>query len=302
VLGIQTNPVFAGSVGVNVTPTLNSTGNVIHVGADAGGAAVARFTRGTTGHSATNGLIVGSWSSGENLIWTYQAEPIIFATSSAERMRIAANGTIDMKGTVIGKTGTGGILVNQNDNGSFEAKGDASNAASISFHRPGIYAINMGLDTDNNFKIGGWSQGGTPYFQMNPSGHMILPNQPIISGSLTNTVSANGVANYFFAITNVGFTIGADRITVPSAGNYLINFNTISNYRTGRVDANIYINGAANVNTLTDDNGTGHQQRSLSIVRKLAANDFVTFLNTDWYANTATGYVEWRTFSITKLS
>jgi hypothetical protein len=27
----------------------------------------------------------------------------------------------------------------------------------MSFHRPGAYAINMGLDTDNAFKIGGWS-------------------------------------------------------------------------------------------------------------------------------------------------
>ena len=27
----------------------------------------------------------------------------------------------------------------------------------MSFHRPGSYAINMGLDTDNVFRIGGWS-------------------------------------------------------------------------------------------------------------------------------------------------
>ena len=30
-------------------------------------------------------------------------------------------------------------------------------AASMSFHRPSAYAINLGLDTDNHFKLGGWS-------------------------------------------------------------------------------------------------------------------------------------------------
>lgn len=33
-------------------------------------------------------------------------------------------------------------------------------AASMSFHRPGAYAVNLGLDTDNIFKLGGWSAGG----------------------------------------------------------------------------------------------------------------------------------------------
>jgi hypothetical protein len=34
-----------------------------------------------------------------------------------------------------------------------------TNAAVMSFHRPGLYAINMGLDTDNVFRLGGWSDG-----------------------------------------------------------------------------------------------------------------------------------------------
>ena len=31
---------------------------------------------------------------------------------------------------------------------------------SLSFHRPGSYGINLGLDTDNVLKIGGWSSAG----------------------------------------------------------------------------------------------------------------------------------------------
>ena len=32
-----------------------------------------------------------------------------------------------------------------------------------SYHRPGAYAVNFGLDTDNVLKVGGWSMGGVAY-------------------------------------------------------------------------------------------------------------------------------------------
>jgi hypothetical protein len=35
-----------------------------------------------------------------------------------------------------------------------------SGAAMMSFHRPGAYAINFGLGTDNQLRTGGWSRGG----------------------------------------------------------------------------------------------------------------------------------------------
>ena len=45
-----------------------------------------------------------------------------------------------------------------------------TNAATMSFHRPGSYAINMGLDTDNVFRVGGWSDGASVHrFQASTS-------------------------------------------------------------------------------------------------------------------------------------
>lgn len=41
--------------------------------------------------------------------------------------------------------------------------GNASYAAAVSFHRPGAYAINLGLDADNVFRLGGWSDGTNVY-------------------------------------------------------------------------------------------------------------------------------------------
>lgn len=62
-------------------------------------------------------------------------------------------------------------------------------AAVMSFHRPGAYAINMGLDTDNIFKIGGWSA-GAPVFQLNMSGQLWTSNYGWLHDYFTRTVNA----------------------------------------------------------------------------------------------------------------
>jgi hypothetical protein len=44
--------------------------------------------------------------------------------------------------------------------GGFELQGaGGSNAAFMTFHRPGVYAAYFGLDNDNQFAVGGWSAG-----------------------------------------------------------------------------------------------------------------------------------------------
>lgn len=47
--------------------------------------------------------------------------------------------------------------------GGPQVMGNGGGAAMLSFHRPGAYAINFGLDTDNVLKVGGWSMGGVAY-------------------------------------------------------------------------------------------------------------------------------------------
>ena len=42
---------------------------------------------------------------------------------------------------------------------AFQVMGSASTGAVFTLHRSGSYAINIGLDTDNVFRIGGWSDG-----------------------------------------------------------------------------------------------------------------------------------------------
>ena len=41
--------------------------------------------------------------------------------------------------------------------------GSAGDAAFMAFHRQGVHAVLLGLDTDNKFKVGGWSTGNVAY-------------------------------------------------------------------------------------------------------------------------------------------
>lgn len=62
--------------------------------------------------------------------------------------------------------GQAGTLVAYGNSGSI-----GTNHATMSFHRPGAYAINMGLDNDNVFRIGGWSAAANR-FQLDMSGNV----------------------------------------------------------------------------------------------------------------------------------
>ena len=97
-----------------------------------------------------------------------------------------------------------------NDNGNFSVRSIASNASSpatMSFHRPGIYAINMGLDTDNNFKIGGWSA-SIVMMTLTPAGNMTLPGTLTINSDARvkeNLVPLTGALDKVKAITGYNY-------------------------------------------------------------------------------------------------
>jgi hypothetical protein len=46
---------------------------------------------------------------------------------------------------------------------TIEIMGDASKPAVMTFHRASTYAVNFGIDTDNELKLGGWSAGSNKY-------------------------------------------------------------------------------------------------------------------------------------------
>ena len=76
-------------------------------------------------------------------------------------------------------TNTNYFQANQNTGGGSSpplmAYSNNGSGAMMAFHRGGYYAVNMGLDSDNVLRIGGWS---APYnlFQMDMSGNLTMLN------------------------------------------------------------------------------------------------------------------------------
>ena len=54
---------------------------------------------------------------------------------------------------------------------AFQVMGSASTGAVFTLHRVNAYALNIGLDTDNVFRIGGWNDGGTHRMHLDPAGN-----------------------------------------------------------------------------------------------------------------------------------
>jgi hypothetical protein len=91
--------------------------------------------------------------------------------------------------------------------GAFEAQSSGGGGAFLSFHRIGAYAAYFGIDTDNVWKVGGWSMGNAAYTvwhagnfnagatwntsNFNPASYM-----PVSGGHFTGNVSGAG---YFHA-------------------------------------------------------------------------------------------------------
>lgn len=134
---------------------------------------------------------------GGNLILNSVASlPISLRVNNVERMNIANNGTVTIGGSlsvggvdVLTSLGTkislngnhpiygfkqfwSGGNTSTHSSPALQAWSTGDNGAWMSFHRDGIYALNMGLDSDNVFRIGGWSA---------PAGLMALNMQGHVS-------------------------------------------------------------------------------------------------------------------------
>ena len=114
-----------------------------------------------------------------------------------------AGGT--MTGLLVGLASAATDVNTANDLGSFSVRSNgAGGVASISFHRPGVYATNMGLGTDNIFRIGGWSASNN-CLQLSGTGDLTILNT--VTAATFNATSA----------TNGGFQgIAADSAANPS--------------------------------------------------------------------------------------
>jgi alpha-tubulin suppressor-like RCC1 family protein len=125
-------------------------------------------------------------------------------------------------GLLIGQTATTSGTSAGNDTGSMSIRGDGTKSAHVSFHRTGAYAINMGLDTDNVFRFGGWSDGAATYrLQLAaPAG------QSYLNGSLAATLDFR--APIFYDTNNTAYYVD------PNSTSHLLTAK-VTHYKYGNI-------------------------------------------------------------------
>ena len=153
----------------------------------------------------------------------------------------------------------------------------------------------------DSFAIG---TGGSERLRISSEGYITTPNQLHILGSPVNS-AGDGIADAFYTNSSyppIGLSFSNSRITVPIAGVYLINFNSIADQSTIRRDIRIKVNGSTVAQSLSNTSpSNSYNQINVSIAIKLAVNDYIQFDHQDWYNSGSTGYDSWKTASVTLL-
>jgi len=191
--------------------TVSGSVNTANSATTATTATTATYVTGLTSGNVTTALGFTPYNS-TNPSGYQTTSGYVSTVSAASQGNITSVGTLTsltMSGLITGASSASTDVNTANDTGSFSARGNTSTVASMSFHRTGAYAINMGLGTDNIFRIGGWSATNN-CLQLSGSGALT------ILGSMTLN-SNNGVT----ALVNGG-TAGVGNIGASGAG-----FNTV---------------------------------------------------------------------------
>lgn len=104
-------------------------------------------------------------------------------------IKAAANTWSAQQSFIGGVTGNNAMATATSALGEIMVQGNGTGAAMMCFHRPSSYASYFGLDTDNKWKVGGWSGGATAYELIHMGNKATLLGS-IVGRSLTVSASA----------------------------------------------------------------------------------------------------------------
>ena len=113
-----------------------------------------------------------------------------------------------------------GIATTASSAGSLEIQPTGGGASMISFHRPGAYAAYFGLDTDNVWRVGGWSAGANAYRLILGDTYPGANNGNVNTGQLSCT----------YLVTEGG-DIGAGPLYFRHNGSYYIQFDNVNMFQ-----------------------------------------------------------------------
>jgi hypothetical protein len=108
----------------------------------------------------------------------------------------------------------------------------------MSFHKGGQYALNMGLDADNIFRIGGWSAAANR-LQLEMNGNLTLAGDVRATGLRLNTESQNrGLRTYSRTVDVSSYTtITGMRFTVAGGNVAQLNYEIV--FRASQITGDI---------------------------------------------------------------
>jgi hypothetical protein len=196
--------------GLSLSGTVTTSGNITLSGT------VNSLAAGTYGINIT-----GSAGSATN------ATNATNATTATNQSGGTVNATTGaFSGLITGASSASTDVNTANDAGSISIRGSSTTVATMSFHRTGVYAINMGVGTDNVFRIGGWSasnncfqltSGGAGTFlstcsatQFNGSGAGLTGTASSLTAGAATTASTANALNAANSYTAVSFTANSD--------------------------------------------------------------------------------------------
>lgn len=146
------------------------------------------------------------------------------ATNASNASRATVANGIDTTQPLLGYSYSG-VNIDYGGQGGPQIQGQGGGAAMMSFHRPGSYAINLGLGTDNQLRTGGWSRGGN--YVVIDSGNYNSYAPTLTGGNASGTwgINITGNANYASSAGSVAWG------NVSGRPSYLSEFiNNLGNY------------------------------------------------------------------------
>jgi hypothetical protein len=148
---------------------------------------------GMTYAKATDVLTVGGVTTGAINASSAVVNPGVLTVTGGGRIV-----TTGSSGTIAAVAGAGPAKL------ELQAAGTAGDASMMAFHRPGIFAAIFGLDTDNQWKVGGWSYGAVSYkilheansFVIDGSGNLNLGARIIYGTGYVQSGAVSGGYSY----------------------------------------------------------------------------------------------------------
>ena len=198
-------------------------------------------------------------------------------------------------------TSPASTVATSNETGGLTVRSTNSTAAAMSFHVPGIFATNMGVNPDYKFSIGGWSMAANS-LTLDGAGRMQIPNQPSFFAYATGGFWASQMWIPNTTVFNNGghYNTSNGRFTAPVTGKYFFSLNSIGN-TSGTTRLYPRINGGQPIPSfhLRTANGGNYGDGSLGWIYHLNANDYVDiWLGEGYVYSDTSGYANWSGFLI----